>query len=224
MNQQTCQPEVGDCPAAQESRLPSEPASWGRRGCCPVLSLLRAGQGSIGLPEGLQGSSKELGCGCLKAKSSLRKGQPQGCRISSLKPRKTTGGLHPIQLRTDHRDQCRGGRRGPLPGPVEQCPHALPSLGAFSSLGAGDQAAVSAEKDTQALQPFSLQELGLRIWAMDEKGLLGGTWILMDVPSSVLPMAGAAQNSSLKTKRSWAKFLVLNLEQVLRIEQPPLSL
>lgn len=76
---------------------------------------------------------------------------------------------------------------------MAQCPQALPSLGTFSSLAAGEQAAVSAEKDTQALQPFSLQELGLKSWEMDENGLLGGTWILLDVPSSVVPTAGAAQ-------------------------------
>lgn len=56
---------------------------------------------------------------------------------------------------------------------------------------------------------------------MDEKGPLGGTWILMIVLLSVAPMAGAAQISSLKMKKSLAKFLVLNLKQELRIGHPP---
>lgn len=58
----------------------------------------------------------------------------------------------------------------------------------------------------------------------DRSPLLGGMWLLVDALPLAVPVAGAAQNSRLRMEESRAKFWILDLEQVLRIGRPAMTL
>lgn len=76
-------------------------------------SLLRAGWGAWVLPDGLQGNSKDQ-------------------RISSLEPRKSSGGLSPIHIRTDNRSKPREVSSGLVMASWSSVLRLQPLLGTFS--------------------------------------------------------------------------------------------
>ena len=155
-------------PAARESWLPLELASWRRGAACPVFFSPESRLGGLGAAWGSPGQFWGARLWTSKGEELLKEEPTLGYEVGSLEPRMMRGGLHPI-WRSEPREGAADHRHRAVSSGPAASPHCSRGWGLSSRL---------CRERLRALQPSCIQN----------KSLLGGTWILTAVLLSVVPM------------------------------------